>query len=139
VRVAVDTNVLVRFLTEDDEAQAAAAAGIMEAASAILVSTIVLAETTWVLRRAYKHTATEVAAALRSFIDAQGVEVDEAATEAGLRFLEQGGDFADGVIAHEAKQRRCDCLVTFDRQFAQLSKGAATLLEGDLAPVQRLP
>jgi predicted nucleic-acid-binding protein len=127
--VAIDTNVLVRYLTEDDEAQAEAAAKIIEAASAVLVSTLVLAETTWVLRRAYKHSPTEVAAALRGFIDAQGVEVDEAAAESGLRFLEQGGDFADGIIAHEAKRHRCDCLVTFDRNFAQLSNGAVTLLE----------
>ena len=56
MRVAIDTNVLVRFLTEDDEAQAAAAARIMESASVVWVSTIVLTETTWVLRRAYKHT-----------------------------------------------------------------------------------
>ena len=130
MRVAIDTNVLVRFLTEDDEAQAAAAARIMESASVVSVSTIVLTETTWVLRRAYKYTPTNIAAALRSFIDAQGVDVDEAAAEAGLRFLEQGGDFADGVIAHEAKQQRCDCLVTFDSQFARLSNGAATLLTG---------
>ena len=41
--------------------------------------------------------------------------------ESGLRFLAQGGDFADGIIAHEAKRHRCDCLVTFDRKFAQLS------------------
>jgi len=128
VRVAIDTNVLVRYLTEDDEAQAAAAAKIIEAASTVLISTIVLAETTWVLRRAYKHTPVDVAAALREFIGAQGVEVDEAAAELGLRFLEQGGDFADGIIAHEAKRHRCDCLVTFDREFAQLSNGAATLL-----------
>ena len=62
MKVAIDTNVLVRYLTEDDEAQAAAAAEIIEAASTVLVSTLVLAETTWVLRRAYKHTPTEVAA-----------------------------------------------------------------------------
>jgi predicted nucleic-acid-binding protein len=131
VKVAIDTNVLVRYLTEDDEAQDAAAAEIIEAASTVLVSTLVLAETTWVLRRAYKHTPTEIAAALRGFIAAQGVEVDEAAAESGLRFLEQGGDFADGIIAHEAKRHRCDCLVTFDRKFAQFSNGAATLLAAD--------
>ena len=128
MKVAIDTNVLVRYLTEDDEAQAAAAAKMIEAASAVLVSTLVLAETTWVLRRAYKYSPMEVAAALRGFINAQGVEVDEAAAESGLRFLAQGGDFADGIIAHEAKRHRCDCLVTFDRKFAQLSNGAATLL-----------
>ena len=65
MKVAIDTNVLIRYLTEDDEAQAAAAAKIIEAASAVLVSTLVLAETTWVVRRAYKHSPTEVAAALR--------------------------------------------------------------------------
>lgn len=58
MRVAIDTNVLVRFLTEDDEAQAAAAARIMESASVVSVLTIVLTETTWVLRRAYKYTPT---------------------------------------------------------------------------------
>lgn len=128
MRVALDTNVLVRYLTEDDEAQTAVAASVIEGASAVLVSTIVLAEAAWVLRRAYKHTPAEVAAALRGFVEARGVEVDEAAVEAGLRCLEQGGDFADGVVAEEAARSRCDRLVTFDRKFARLSGGAATLL-----------
>jgi predicted nucleic-acid-binding protein len=131
VRVAIDTNVLVRYLTEDDEAQAAMAAEIIEAASAVLVSTLVLAEAAWVLRRCYKHTPEEVAAALRGFVEARGVEVDEAAVEAGLRFLEQGGDFADGVIAHQAGQARCDRLVTFDRKFARLGSATVTLLAPD--------
>lgn len=128
MRVAIDTNVLVRYLTEDDEAQAALAAGVIEGASAVLVSTLVLAETAWVLRRAYKHAPAEVASALRGFIDARTIEVDEEAAEAGLLFLEQGGDFADGVIAFEAERSRCDRTVTFDQAFARLAPGSVTLL-----------
>lgn len=74
MKVAADTNVLVRFLTWDDTGQAAKAARVIEEANAVFISTVVLCEVVRVLKRAYRYKA-----------------------EAGLRLLEAGGDFADGV------------------------------------------
>ena len=53
--IAVDTNVLVRYLTWDDEAQAEAAARVIESGEVVAISVIVLCELAWVLRRAYRY------------------------------------------------------------------------------------
>lgn len=118
MKVAIDTNVLVRYLTWDDERQARLSADIIEAAEAVVVSTIVLCETVWVLRRAYRLGHVEIAAVLRRLVEAETVEVDRPAAEAGLASLDRGGDFADGVILFDADRARADEFVTFDRSFA---------------------
>ena len=130
MRIAVDTNVLVRFLSWDEPVQAAAAARAIEAADAVVIATIVLCETVWVLRRAYKHSHAEIATTLRALVDSRPVEVDRLAAEAGLRHLEKGGDFADGVILHEARRARTAKLVSFDRALGTLAGARVQTLAG---------
>lgn len=132
MRIAADTNVLVRYLTGDDEAQAATATQVLEGADAVILPTVVLCETVSVLRRAYGFGAAEVAETLRRLLDSDGVETDRPAAEAGVRMLERGGDFADGVIAAVAARSGCDALVTFDRRFADIGRGTVTLLSPDV-------
>jgi predicted nucleic-acid-binding protein len=115
MRIAADTNVVVRYLVWDDQAQAEAAARAIEAAEAVVLSTVVLCGVVWVLRRAYRYVADDVATVLRRLIESRTVEVDRTLAEAGLAMLVAGGDFADGVILAEAGRARCACLVTFDR------------------------
>ena len=131
MRIAVDTNVLVRFLTWDDEVQASRAAKTMAEADTVVVPTVVLCEVVWVLKRAYRYSNSEVAVVLRRLADSHEIEIDRPATEAGLALLEAGGDFADGVILFEAKRARCAHLVTFDRTLQRHSGGSDVLL---LAP-----
>ena len=121
MRLAVDTNVLVRYLLRDDEVQAHLAADALDRADQIVISILVLCETVWVLRRFYKLGHRVIAATLRAFLSSYDVDVDQLAAEAGLRSLERGGDFADGVILLHAEQARVDRLVTFDRGFAAAS------------------
>ncbi len=130
MKVAVDTNVLVRYLTWDDEAQAAAAAAEIENADEVVVSTIVLCELVWVLRRAYRYATTEIINTLRELVETHNVETDRAAAEAGLRMLARGADFADGVVEHEAGRAKCHRLVTFDKDFARLLDPAKVSLLG---------
>ncbi len=118
-KVAVDTNVLVRYFTWDDEKQALAAAKILENATVTFVSTIVLCELAWVLKRAYGYGDGQVANAIRQLMLTRSVELDHAAAEIGLRLLAKGGDFADGVIQFDARTAHCDRLVTFDKKFAR--------------------
>jgi len=119
VRIAVDTNALVRYLTWDDEEQAIAAANAIEGADAIVVPTIVLCELVWVLKRAYRYAGHEIIDILRRLVAARAVEIERPAAEAGIAMLASGGDFADGVVRHEADRARCDRLVTFDQDFAR--------------------
>jgi predicted nucleic-acid-binding protein len=130
VRIAVDTNVLVRFLTWDDEHQSSLAAEAIEGAEALILSTVVLCETVWVLRRAYKLPHREIATTLRDLIESRTVELDRPATEAGLALLERGGDFADGVILFDAKRAQASRLVTFDRSFHTLANSERVELLG---------
>jgi predicted nucleic-acid-binding protein len=119
VRIAVDTNVLVRYLTWDDEGQAIEAARAIEGADAIVVPTIVLCELVWVLKRAYRYAGREIIDILRRLLAIRPVEIDRPAAEAGIAMLRRGGDFADGVIRYEADGAKCDCVVTCDPGFAR--------------------
>jgi predicted nucleic-acid-binding protein len=123
-KIAIDTNVLVRYFTWDDEKQGHEAAHVIESAATVLVSTIVLCELVWVLRRAYRYTAKEIHDLIRRLAQTRTVELDRPATEAGLAMLAKGGDFADGVIAYETHRAKCDRLVTFDRQLVRAGDSA---------------
>jgi predicted nucleic-acid-binding protein len=132
VILTADTNVLVRAVVADDPGQAAAAIEALRQAEAIAVPLPVLCELVWVLRRAYGFQAAEIIGAIRALLDAEGVRVDRSAVEAGLALLEAGGDFADGVIAHEGQWLGGEVFVSFDRQ-------AVALLQAQGVAAQRLP
>jgi len=131
VRVAADTNVVVRYLTGDDASQSRAAKAALEAADAIYLDIVVLCETVWVLRRAFRLSPGEICAALTDLLDSEKIEVDRRAADAGLAMLEAGGDFADGVILHEAASARFDALITFDRRLARLAADKGVVLLAD--------
>jgi predicted nucleic-acid-binding protein len=120
MRIAVDTNVLVRYLTWDDEKQAIEAANAIEGANVIVVPTIVLCELVWVLKRAYRYASPEIIDILRRLAAIREIEIERPAAEAGIAMLVGGGDFADGVVRYEADRAKCDHLVTFDQGFARL-------------------
>ena len=101
MRITVDTNVLVRALVGDDPEQAKVAKDVMLSAKQICVPITCLCELVWVLRRVYKFPNTDIIAAIRALLNAETVALDRAAAETGLTILASGGDFADGVIAHE--------------------------------------
>ena len=68
-----------------------------------------------------RYSQDEIVLALSQVIESRNVNLDRVAAEAGLSMLRRGGDFADGVVLHEAERAQCDHLVTFDRGFAQRS------------------
>ena len=133
-KIAVDTNVLVRYFTWDDEAQGEIAAEVIENAAALIVPLVVLCEFVWVLQRAYRYSRAEIHDLVSRLAQMRTVELDRPATEAGLAMLAKGGDFADGVIAYESQSSRCDRLVTFDENFVRASASARIELLGNAAP-----
>ena len=120
MRITVDTNVRVRYLTWDDEAQAIEVAHAIEGADEIVVPTIVLCELVWVLKRAYRYAGLEIVGILRRLVAIRAVKTERPAAEAGIAMLARGGDFADGVVRYEADRAKSDCIVTFDQSFARL-------------------
>ena len=110
---AVDTNVVVRFLTGDDAKQAAKARAVI-GREAIFVPRTVLLETEWVLRQVYGHPAAEVIDALRALAGLPGLMLeDPTLTAKALEWAGQGMDFADAL--HLAASAGCEGFLTFDK------------------------
>jgi predicted nucleic-acid-binding protein len=116
VKITADTNLLLRLVTGDDEAQSLAAAQALENASLVAISVVSLCELAWVLAGRYAASRKDVAAAIRGMVGAANVVVNGPAVEAGLRMLDAGGDFADGVIAFEGQWLGAETFLSFDRK-----------------------
>ena len=132
MRITADTNILVRATTEDDARQARLAQSLLTGADMVAISPHALCELVWVLSRAFKVPAQAIALGVRDLIGIDNVVVDRPAAEAGLAMLEAGGDFADGVIAHEGRRLGAEEFVSLDREAIALlqSQGKrARLLE----------
>ena len=130
LNITADTNVLVRALVADEPGQAAAASRVMREVASIAIPLPVLCELVWVLQRVYGFAKGDIASAIHSLLAASQVRLDRAAVEAALALLEAGGDFADGVNAHQGQWLGGDTFVSFDRQAVTLLRepGVATQL-----------
>jgi predicted nucleic-acid-binding protein len=122
MKIAADTNVLLRDVLQDDPAQARLARRTLQSAELIAVPVAVLCEFVWVLRHLYKKPASEVANAIRVLMNSPNIVTNQPTVEAGLAVLDLGGDFADGVIAHEGAWLAAEEFVSFDKQAVKLLK-----------------
>ncbi len=120
MKITADTNILIRVLAEDHPEQTALAKAALTAAEMVAIPTIALSEAVWVLRSGYGLSASAVAAIVRRLLENGRIEVDRQLAEVGLAMLEAGGDFADGVIAHEGRRLGGEVFVSFDRQAVRL-------------------
>jgi predicted nucleic-acid-binding protein len=120
MKITVDTNVLVRAVVRDDQRQARAAAKLLKEAELIAVSLPCLCEFVWVLRRVYNFAQPDISAALEALLNAGNVAVNRPAADAGLAILKEGGDFADGLIAHEGNWLGGETFVSFDKKAVSL-------------------
>lgn len=125
--IAVDTNVLVRLLTRDDEKQASCARALLdsqaEADASFFVSDVVLAELAWVLHSAYGYGRSEIAKALQALVDNATLRFQSVDTvRAALRSCESGPvGFPDCMIAATAVSAGCERTVTFDDAMTKLA------------------
>jgi len=118
--LAVDTNVVIRYLTRDDARQFARASALIRTED-VFVCTTVLLECEWVLRRAYQYPRERIVDALRSLAGLPSVTLEDAALAVrALDWLAGGMDFADAL--HLAKAEGCEALVSFDRQLVDAAK-----------------
>jgi predicted nucleic-acid-binding protein len=96
-----DTNVLVRAVIGDDPEQTRVARRTLSSAEQVILGRHALCETVWVLSRRYKLSSDEISRAIVGLLNAENVVTDSGAIEVGLRAMDAGADFADGVIAYE--------------------------------------
>jgi predicted nucleic-acid-binding protein len=120
MKITADTNVLVRLVMADDEAQNNVAVKAIETASLIAISIHSLCELAWVLDRNYAVTRAEIARAIRGLVEASNVVVNRPAVDAGLSVLDAGGDFADGTIAQDGQWLGGETFVSFDKKAVKL-------------------
>ncbi len=124
--IAIDTNVLVRLLVNDDAAQAGKVRRLFDAMAAedasIWISDTVLVEVVWTLARAYARPREDLVSVLRALaVNATVALESEAAVRAAIETFEGGpADFADCLLAEKARLAGCDRLVTFDKGMREL-------------------
>ena len=123
--IALDMNVLARFLTQDDDAQFQVAAGLFEGCTRDVPGYVcreVMIELVWVLERAYKYSREEIAEALLSIVTASQLSVENAQDIASVvnLYRKEGYDFADLMIRQAAQRTENRVLKTFDQKLARL-------------------
>ena len=118
--IGVDTNILLRYIVNDDADQYTKAEAFLKARTAddpAFVSLIVLVELTWVLRRLYRYSRAQVHAVLLLIVETAGLVIED---EYFVSMLVGSGvalkdEFADHLIVHSAAKAGCEQTLTFDR------------------------
>lgn len=116
MKITVDTNLLVRMATRDNEEQARAAIKAVAGAEEANVPLPCALEFVWVLERVYRFSRDEVADSLKTLVRMPNLKMDVPAVTTGLQLHVAGGDFADGVIAAAGAAMGSEKFVSFDRR-----------------------
>jgi predicted nucleic-acid-binding protein len=121
---ALDTNILVRYLTRDDEAQFQRVLRLLtRKGDRFFVCDLVLAETDWVLRSLYDWSGTEVADALTLLTTISNLSFeDESRLRSSLKAVRDGADLADELILRSSRDHGAGAFVTFDKGIVRRHK-----------------
>ena len=125
--IGLDTNVVVRYLTQDDPIQSPKATEIIERRLTTenpgFVSIVAMVETVWVLDRAYGVPMHEIAAAVERILQTEVlvVENEQEVFTAMVAFKEGRGSFSDAIIAALGAKAGCSFTLTFDQKALRIS------------------
>ncbi len=130
--IALDTNVIVRYLVVDDAEQAEAARALMEGLtfdSRGFICREIIIEVVWVLERFYRFTRAQIADVLVELIatDSLVVEAADDVARAAFTYRQGGVGFSDLMILSSAERSGAVPLHTFDRRLARME--GAVLVE----------
>lgn len=117
--IGLDTNVLVRYIMQDDPKQSPKATRLIESLTNDqpgFVPLVAVVELVWVLSSSYALNRNEVAEALDLLLRSKEIVIDRAelVLQAQRRFAQGGADFADCLIERIAHAQGCDTTMTFD-------------------------
>jgi predicted nucleic-acid-binding protein len=124
--IGLDTNILVRYLTQDDPVQSARANEIIEQQLTEddpgYISIVAMVETVWVLDRTYRFTAWEIADAIERLLQTEVLllEHEREVFTAMIALRQEQGSFADVIIATLGLRAGCSCTLTFDKEASRL-------------------
>ena len=125
--IGFDTNVIVRYLTQDDPVQSPKATELIERGLTEeepgFVSVVAMAETAWVLERVYGRTAEEIAAVIERMLEVEVlvVESEQEVFTAMIAVKEGRGSFADALIGALGARAGCSHTVTFEQKALRLT------------------
>jgi predicted nucleic-acid-binding protein len=124
--IGLDTNIIVRYLALDDPTQSPLATDLIEnrltEQNPGFISTVVIAETVWVLQRAYRLHATQIVEAISRLlqVDTLSVQSEQEVFIAMTAVKDCRGTFADALIGALAAKAGCSHTATFDRKALRL-------------------
>ena len=132
--IGLDTNVVVRYLAQDDARQSAAASRLLEGLTVDapgLITTIVLVEIVWVMEDAYGVDRAGTASLVERLLQTGTLLIQDAEIvwRALARFRNGRADFADYLVERTCAAQGCEATYTFDRNAARESDGGMTLVE----------
>ncbi len=122
----IDTNVLIRYLVQDDPLQSLYATHFIEKECKVenpgFINIIVLCEVVWILEAAYKYPKKLIADALEKIFRTRQFYIDqsEIVWRALRGYKYEGADFSDHLISHLNIHHGCEYTVTFDKKALQL-------------------
>lgn len=124
--IGLDTNVIVRYIVQDDAKQSAKSTKIIEALAAkdetIAISQITLCEIVWVLERCYQASREEIIRVLNQIMHIKQIKIEHENT-ARLALKDftniSGVDFSDCIIGRQNLSRGCEYTYTFDKNAAK--------------------
>jgi predicted nucleic-acid-binding protein len=123
--LAIDTNIVVRYLVNDHETLSPRALKLVSENAVFVAPTVVL-ETEWVLRDAYETPRQRVIEQLRKFCGLETVTIGDAESVArALAYAEGGVDLADAL--HLARSQGCEAFATFDKKLAKRARTLETV------------
>ena len=125
--IALDTNLLLRYLTQDDPVQSPKATRVIDRLTEEepgFISLVALLEIVWVRKSVYKRTAYEIADEIEMLLAADTLEVqNEQEVYQALVALRRTGEFEDGLIGALGLWRGCSATLTFDDNAARRLHG----------------
>jgi predicted nucleic-acid-binding protein len=131
--IGVDTNILIRYIMQDDEVQASLANRLIGSATPsnrIYLSALVTIETIWVLKSVYKVSLDKIADVIARLAASSKVKMQDAEV---FRVIAESGfdaDYMDSLITQAAKTAKCEHFYTFDEKLAK-KEAYPELLHGD--------
>nr|WP_199332135.1 type II toxin-antitoxin system VapC family toxin [Anabaena lutea] len=117
--IGLDTNILVRYLTKDDDQQWEKAVEIVEGGEQCFVANVVICELIWVLRgKPYSFSKEEISNTIEMMLQCAVFEWENRSViyQALQRFKQGNADFSDYLIGAVAQQSGCTITATFDRK-----------------------
>ena len=126
--IGIDTNILVRYLVQDDPAQALRATRIMEQCLSEddpgFISLVTMAETAWVLDRAYGMSNVEIAHAIERLLQANtlALQNEQEVFTAMIALKTGAAGFSDALLGALGRWAGCAVTVTFDKKAARLKE-----------------